>query len=161
MENVPERPLKDFQEEELNRIMVLLINGRLGQAGRDFRQLCGVSEENFPAAIEKIGQFADTVCNAGMAEHSADLLNEALYAYFFRGLLFEYEGRRKMDQNMLAKAHGSWEFVEAIAGLLDSQSHIFQCGLLDKFGLRETMRRRMDRIKVLFTRIERKQEAGT
>jgi hypothetical protein len=89
------------------------------------------------------------------------MLNEALYAYFFHGLLAEYEGRRKMDQKLLAKAYGSWEFVEAIAGKLDPGSYIFQCGLLDKFGLRETMRRRMDRIKVLFAKIEKKQEAGT
>ncbi len=141
--------------------MALLINGRLGQAGRDFMELCGVSEEGLPAAIEKLNQFADVVSGAGILARSADLLNEALYAYFFHGLLAEYEGRRKMDQNMLAKAHGSWEFVEAIAGTLDPQSHIFQCGLLDKFGLRETMRRRMDRIKVLFARIEREQETGT
>lgn len=154
MENVPKNPLEDIEEEKINKVMALVYDRKLGRAGREFMELCGVTEENLSAAIERLYQFAEVASSAGAKTRNADMLNEALYGYFFCGLLMEYEGRRKMDQGLLAKAHGCWEFVEAIAGVLDPKSYIFQCGL-DKFGLRETMRRRMDRIKVLFARIEK------
>ena len=155
-----ENPLKDIEQEKINKVIALLLDRKLGKAGRDFMELYGVTEETLPTAIVRLHQFADVTSSAGVKTRSADMLNEALYGYLFCGLFSEYEGRRKMDQGLLATAHACWEYVEAIAGVLDPKSYIFQCGLLDKFGLRETMRRRMDRIKVLFARIE-KQEVGT
>jgi hypothetical protein len=145
MEALKEKPF-DLMDES-RKAMILLFEGKLGAAGREFMRSCRIKDETLSQAIEKLSQFAEVMSCAGIEQRNADYLQEAMYGYFFHGLLQEFWGRREMDKTRLTQAKTSYELVEAIAGKLHPESYIFQSGVSNRFGFRETMRRRIAKIE--------------